>query len=373
MELKKLTLNNFKNIGQAALEFSPAVNCFLGNNGMGKSNLLDAIYVLSFCRSFSGVPDSMLIKRGETFAMARGEYVRANTPETLSLGMTEGKRKRLKRGDKEYSRLSNHIGLFPLVMTAPQDMTLITGTGEDRRRWMDMVISQSDPTYLDALIRYNHALEQRNRLLRDGITDPMLYEAVEAGMVCAADMLHDTRRRWVARLGDLFADRYAAIAGDSETPGLQYVSSMDGGSGSLQQSLDENRRRDELVKHTTTGPHRDDINMTLRDMPMKRTGSQGQCKTYTIALRLAQYEFLSQSSGLRPMLLLDDIFDKLDASRVERIMEVITGSKFGQIFITDTNRKHLDEIIDRQNSTAGYRMWTVDNGVFTPLSMDWKS
>ncbi len=370
MELKKLTLTNFKNIGQASLEFSPAVNCFLGNNGMGKSNLLDAIFVLSFCRSFSGVNDSMLITRGETFSMVRGEYSRGDTPETLSLAITEGKRKHLKRGDKEYKRLSSHIGLFPLVMVAPQDISLIMGSGEERRRWMDMVISQSDPTYLDALIRYNHALEQRNRMLRDGVVDHLLYEAVEMPMSMAARTIHDTRKGWIERLGEIFARRYTAIAGSDELPRLEYVSQIDENT-SLETLLDQSRRRDEAVRHTTVGPHRDDIEMTLHDMPMRRTGSQGQCKTYTIALRMAQFEFLRQSKGLKPLLLLDDIFDKLDATRVGRIMNVITGGGFGQIFITDTNRKHLDEIIAHSATDDGsYRLWNVDNGQFTPLGKE---
>lgn len=369
MQLKKLTLNNFKNIGQAQLDFSPAVNCFLGNNGMGKSNLLDAIYTLSFCRSFNGVPDAMLIKDGETFAMARGEYNRGTAVETLSLGIQAGKRKRLKRGDKEYSRLSSHIGLFPLVMVAPQDMSLITGTGEDRRRWMDMVISQSDPTYLDALIKYNHGLEQRNRLLRDGIEDTLMFEAVEAGMSASAAIIHRARKEWVNRLGILFDRYYAAIAGDGESPALEFCGSLDRPGATLSEILDSVRQRDRAVRHTTAGPHRDDINMTLRGMPMKRTGSQGQCKTYTIALRLAQYEFLKQSSGLRPLLLLDDIFDKLDSARVGNIMEVITGNGFGQIFITDTNRKHLDDIINRLGG-VNFRMWNVDSGQFTPLQKE---
>ncbi|MDE6048548.1 MAG: DNA replication and repair protein RecF [Paramuribaculum sp.] len=363
MLLRNLTLTNFKNIAEARLDFSPKINCFLGNNGMGKSNLLDAVYFLSFCKSFTGVPDSMLIRDGEDFAMAKGRYERSGVDEELTLGLARGRRKSLKRAGKEYSRLSEHIGLFPLVMTAPADIDLVRGTSEERRRWMDMVISQGDRRYLDALIRYNAALEQRNKLLRDGATDKGLFEAVELQMDMAASYIHPARERWIAELQILFDKFYRDIAGDGcETVVLGFEGSLAGGK-TLTDGLDAARARDEAIRHTTVGPHRDDISMTLNGMPMKRTASQGQCKTFTTALRFAQYDFLHKVSGMRPLLLLDDIFDKLDAERVERIMTMVTGDDFGQIFITDTNRAHLDEIVSR---TAGtYGMWNVDNGVFS--------
>lgn len=366
MRLCQLTLNNFKNITEARLELSGKVNCFLGNNGMGKSNLLDAIYVLSFCKSFSGVNDTMLVQRGQDWTMAKGRYMRKDIEEELSLGLSAGKRKSLKRGGKEYPRLSEHIGAFPLVMVAPQDIDLIRGSGEERRRWMDMVISQSDPRYLDSLIRYNKGLEQRNRLLRDGIVDGALYSAVETMMDINAGYIHKARAEWVEKLTGLFTRYYPAIAGeDTETPTLRYESHLLRHGATMLSLFDEARRHDEIVKHTSVGIHRDDIEMQLDSMPMRRTGSQGQCKTFTIALRLAQYDFLREASGMRPLLLLDDVFDKLDAGRVERIMSLVTGDDFGQIFLTDTNRGHLDEIVSR---TGGdYRLWSVDNGVFSQL------
>ena len=366
MHLYELSLNNFKNISEARLELSGKVNCFLGNNGMGKSNLLDAIYFLSFCKSFTGVNDRLIIRRGEEWAMVRGRYERKGVDEELTLGLAAGKRKTLKRSGKEYPRLSAHIGAFPLVMVAPQDIDLIRESGEERRRWMDMVISQSDPQYLDSLIRYNKGLEQRNRLLRDGCVDPALYTAVEMMMDMSADYLYRARDRWVEMLTGLFGRYYSAIAGEgAEMPSLRYVSHLQRQGVTLTTLFDEARRHDEIVRHTSVGPHRDDIEMELDGMPMRRTGSQGQCKTYTIALRLAQYDFLREATGMRPLLLLDDIFDKLDAGRVERIMSLVTSDSFGQIFITDTNRKHLDEIMHR---TGGdYRLWEVETGGFTLL------
>lgn len=370
MHLDHLSLTNFKNIEETHLDFSPKINCFLGNNGMGKSNLLDAIFYLSFCRSFSGVTDRMLIRRGEDFAIARARYSRRDSVEELTLGLSGGKRKSLKRGGKEYSRLSDHIGLFPIVMSAPQDIDLIRGAGEERRRWMNMVISQSDKRYLDALIRYNAGLEQRNRMLRDGIVDHTLYEALEMTMEMAAAYIHSTRSRWVSELSRLTDRYYSAIAGDdAEEVSLTFRGSLDapeaGSEKSLIKMLDSARRHDEIVRHTSVGPHRDDIDISLEGMSMRRTGSQGQCKTFTTALRLAQYDFLREASGLRPMLLLDDVFDKLDSSRVERIMTLVTGNEFGQIFVTDTNRKHLDEIM--AHTAGNYSMWSVRHGRFTPI------
>lgn len=368
MHLKHLTLTNFKNIAGASLDFSEKINCFLGNNGMGKSNLLDAVFYLSFCKSFSGMTDAMLMRRGEDFAMAKAIYERKGTPEELTLGMARGKRKTIKRGGKEYARLSQHIGTFPLVMAAPQDIDLIRGAGEERRRWMDMVISQGDARYLDSLIRYNAALEQRNRLLRAGIVDHTLYEAIEMSMDAAARYIHDARSRWVDELTGLFHRYYSAIAGTDEQVGLTYRGALHSSpDGSLTALLDSARRHDEIVRYTSVGPHRDDIELTLDAMPLRRSGSQGQCKTFTIALRLAQYDFLHRCTGMSPMLLLDDIFDKLDRDRVERIMTLVTSDEFGQIFVTDTNRKHLDDIISR--TTGDYKLWSVSDGTFTPISL----
>lgn len=367
MQLIHLSLTNFKNIAEAQLYFSPKINCFLGNNGMGKSNLLDAIHYLSFCKSFSGMTDAMLMRRGEDFLTAKANYLRRDTPEELTLGMARGKRKSLRRGGKEYTRLSDHIGTFPLVMAAPQDIDLIRGSGEERRRWMDMVISQSDRRYLDALIRYASALEQRNRLLRDGSVDHTLYEAVELTMEMSAEYICRARQTWIDTLSGLFSRYYHAIAGEGESVGIVYNSSVaDSGAPTLGAALDNARRHDEIVRHTSVGPHRDDIGMTLDEMPLRRTGSQGQCKTFTIALRLAQYDFLHRATSIRPLLLLDDIFDKLDRDRVARIMKLVTADEFGQIFITDTNREHLDDIM---SGTGGhYRMWHVVDGAFKPLA-----
>ena len=367
MILKTLALTNFKNIAFASLEFSPKINCLLGNNGMGKSNLLDAIHFLSFAKSFSRLPDAMLIRRGEDFGIVNGHYERHGADEEINVGLRRGARKSFRRGGKEYKRISAHIGLFPAVMSAPADQSLITEGSEERRRFIDMIISQADAPYLDALIRYNQALEQRNRMLRDGFTDPMLFESVEIIMDSTAALIRRRRAENIAELARIFGEYYAEIAGDEEDAGLEYIQSGSDHT-SLINALDHARQRDSALKFTTVGPHRDDIAFTLSGMSAKQTASQGQMKTFTIALRLAQYEFLRRATGQSPLLLLDDIFDKLDSIRVERIMSIVGRDKFGQIFITDTNRKHLDEIMAL--SGPDYRMWSVDGGVFTRVMTD---
>lgn len=365
MRLTRLQATNFKNISRATLEFSDKLNCLLGDNGMGKSNLLDAIYYLSFGKSFSGLSDSGLIRRGETFALLKADYVRRGADEELSVGLG-GRRKSFKRGGKEYKRLSAHMGLFPAVMVSPSDMYLVTGQAEERRRFLDMVIAQGDRRYLETLIRYGRALEQRNRMLRDGIYDTAMFQAVEMPMDAAARYITRARRARVDELAAIHRRYYHAIAGgDAETSSLTYISHLDDDAeGSLINILDRNRDRDRLLRYTSSGPHRDDIEMNVDAMPVKKTASQGQAKTFTIALRLAQYEFTARQTELSPLLLLDDIFDKLDAHRVENIISVVAGPEFGQIFITDTNRKHLDEILSRVHAATPHRLWTVSRGEF---------
>ena len=370
MILQQLSLTNFKNIADARLELSAKLNCFVGNNGMGKSNILDSIYYLSFCKSFTGVTDPLLIRRGESFALVKGQYLRRGVDEELSVGLG-GRRKSFKRGGKDYKRLSAHIGTFPAILVSPADMSLAAGPSDERRRFLDMVISQGDKRYLDALIKYGRSLEQRNRMLRDHISDTTLFEAVEAAMSGAAAYITDVRRRQIATLAEIHGRYYRAIAGDAaEETGLFYRSSVDeDADGSLMNMLDRVRDRDRVLRYTTVGPHRDDIEMTLDTLPLRRTASQGQIKSYTIALRLAQYELLRSQTETTPLLLLDDIFDKLDARRVENIINVVAGDTFGQIFITDTNRKHLDEILARIATTSPSRLWTVTDGKPEEISL----
>lgn len=366
MILQELSLTNFKNIADANLSFSHNINGLLGANGMGKSNLLDAIYYLSFGKSFTGALDKEIMRRGETFAMAKAIYNRRGQLEELTLGLAEGRPKQFKRQGKAYRRLSQHIGLFPVVLVSPADANLVNGEPEVRRRFLDMIIAQTDSVYLDNLIRYTEAVKQRNRLIKDGATNPDLFAAIEISMVMPADYITRRRAEFVARFAEIFERRYAEIALTDERPALIYSSKIAETGQSLDTLLNSYRQRDLAIGYTTVGPQRDNLDLQINGMPVKTAASQGQQKTFTIAMRLAQYEFLHEAVGLKPILLLDDIFDKLDSNRVAHIINVVNHDLFGQIFITDTNRDHLDSIM--QASGADYKLWRVDNGQFSPLS-----
>jgi DNA replication and repair protein RecF len=366
MTLEQLTILNYKNIAEAQLQFSPKVNCLIGNNGMGKTNVLDAIYYLSYCKSFtSNNEHSAAINHDANFLMLQGRYSRKGSTEEISLSVQRGKRKTVKRNGKDYKRLSEHVGLLPLVMISPLDWDLIRGGGDERRRLMDQIISQGNRKYLDALIRYNKALEQRNSMIKNDYRDPLLYESVENVMDSTAATLHESRKQWLEEFTPIFMRYYSAISGDAEQVRLSYKSHLT--ELSMQQLLNANRDRDMIMGYTTRGVHRDDIDLWLGNHSMRKTGSQGQCKTYTIALRMAQFEFLKKYTGTTPILLLDDIFDKLDERRVVSIINVVSNSQdFGQIFITDTNRTHLDEIVSMMS--GDYSMMIVENGAINPIA-----
>lgn len=371
MTVDTLNITNFKNISSATLEMSPKINCFLGNNGMGKSNMLDALYLLSYCRSFTGLNDAKLIKRGEDFAIISAHYTRRGVPEDLYAGLKPGRRKSFRRGSKEYRRLADHIGLFPLVMVAPSDMSLVGGEPSERRRFIDRIAAQSDPRYMDMYMRYVEAIEQRNRLLKEECTDSTLYEAVELQLDATGAYITRRRAATMTQLVPLFNDCYSSLS-PGEMPSLTYRPALGSEApepGMIAARMAANRRRDIAIGYTASGPHRDDIELMLDDAPLRHVASQGQTKTYTIALRFAQYRLLRHNLGISPLLLLDDIFDKLDATRVERIVSAVSRTDdFGQIFITDTNRRHLDEIVSQIAATgAPSHLWSADGGVFTPL------
>ena len=363
MILRSISILNFKNIAEAALDFSENVNCFIGDNGMGKTNLLDAIYYLSFCKSHAGLGDAALLRHDADFMLVQGHYSRRGQDEDISIGFKPGgsKRKSVKRGGKEYAKLSQHIGLLPVVMVAPSDWDLIRGTGEERRRFMDQIIAQGDCEYMAHLIKYARAVENRNVMIRRGFRDPLLFETIEHQLDVSATYIHDSRQQWVETFSPIFLEYYRQISNSAETVSLSYRSHLN--EKPMRQLLDCNRERDMVLGYTSAGVHRDDVELLHGGYPMRKIGSQGQCKTYTVALRLAQYDFLKRTGGIAPLLLLDDIFDKLDAHRVENIIRVVAGNTFGQIFITDTNRTHLDRIIRRVGKD--FSTWSVADGKFT--------
>ncbi len=363
MVLRGVSILNYKNIEQGELTLSPKINCFTGNNGMGKTNILDAIYYLSFCKSFITPNDTAVVREGEEYMMLRGDYERKGEREEISFGLQLGKRKSLKRNGKEYSRLSEHIGLLPLVMVSPMDWELIRGGSEVRRRLIDQIISQSDRGYLANLIAYSKGVENRNVMLKKGYRDAILFETIEGQISDTAQAIHAARKEWIKRFSPILLNYYQTISGGRECVELIYKSSLN--ERGMQQIMNDNRSKDLALGYTSEGVHRDDIELMLGRLLMRKGGSQGQCKSYTVAMRFAQYEFLREHSGVSPILLLDDIFDKLDANRVESIMSIVARDTFGQIFLTDTNRTHLDEIIRRIG--GDYKIYNVTDGVCEPV------
>ena len=367
MILEKLLVINYKNITEATLELSPKINCFIGQNGVGKTNVLDAIYYLSFCRSANNPIDSQVIRHGEEFFMIEGQYSGQCDPQstvhsklTISCGMKRGAKKHFKRNKKEYKRLSEHIGLIPIVVVSPSDTLLIEGGSEERRRLMDMVISQYDPQYIEALNRYNKALQQRNVMLKaEEEPNAELMSILEEQMAAEGEIIYQKRMAFVQEMVPIFQQYYETISGHQEQVALNYVSHCQ--RGPLLEVIQRDRFKDRAVGYSLHGIHRDDLEFSLDGHLMKREGSQGQNKTFVISLKLSQFDFLKRTnSKTTPLLLLDDIFDKLDAQRVEQIVSLVAGDDFGQIFITDTNREHLDKILSA--SSHDYKIFYVDNG-----------
>ena len=361
MILKQISILNYKNLEQVELDFSPKMNCIIGQNGMGKTNLLDAVYYLSFCKSATNAIDSQNVKHNQEFFVIQGSYMTdAGDVEEVYCGLKRKQKKQFKRNKKEYSRLSDHIGFIPLVMVSPADSELISGGSEERRRFMDVVISQYDKEYLEALIRYNKALMQRNTLLKaEYEPDEELMNVWEEMMAAAGEVVFRKRMEFINEFIPTFQAFYSHISQDKEQVSLSYESHAM--RGDLLQLIRESRQRDRIMGYSLRGVHKDDLTMQLGEYPIKREGSQGQNKTYLIALKLAQFDFLRRTgSNTTPLLLLDDIFDKLDASRVEQIVKLVAGDRFGQIFITDTNREHLDKIL--QKVDGDYKLFGVEDG-----------
>ncbi|CDD33910.1 DNA replication/repair protein RecF [Phocaeicola barnesiae] len=364
MWLKRISILNYKNLEQAELSFSRKMNCIIGKNGMGKTNLLDAVYYLSFCKSATNPIDSQNIRHDQDFFVIQGFYeTDTQEPEEVYCGLKRKQKKQFKRNKKEYTRLSDHIGFIPLVLVSPADSLLIAGGSEERRRFMDVVISQFDREYLEALIRYNKALMQRNTLLKSDIEPEEELMAVwEEMMATAGTVVYQKRKAFIDEFIPVFQSYYAYISQDREEVSLAYESHA--AQGDLLQLIQESRQRDRIMGYSLKGVHKDDLVMQLGEFPIKREGSQGQNKTYLIALKLAQFEFLKRTgSQTTPLVLLDDIFDKLDASRVEQIVKLVAGDNFGQIFITDTNRDHLDKILKKID--GDYKLFEVEGGMVT--------
>jgi len=348
MHLKQLSLLNFKNYNEAELTLQPGVNAFVGSNGAGKTNLLDAIHYLSLCKSYFNPIDSQQIKQGADFFMINGVFDKDNQKEVIACGLKRNQKKQFKRNKKEYQRLADHIGLFPSVMISPYDISIIIEGSEERRKFIDNVISQTDNQYLDELIAYNKTLINRNALLKliadTGKYDPALLEVYDDQLIISGNRIFQKRKRFMETFTGIFNRHYQYISDNAEQVQLVYESQLLG--SDFAALLKKSVERDRLLERTNVGIHKDDLQFTIHGMAMKKFGSQGQQKSFLIALKLAQYSFLQEQKGYKPLLLLDDIFDKLDENRTLKLMQMVSDNNFGQVFITDTSAARVNKIFD---------------------------
>ncbi len=347
MFLKKLSLINYKNFDTNSFDFNPKINCLVGNNGVGKTNVLDAIYHLSFGKSYFNPVASQNIRHGEDFFVIDGTYNKAEREENIICSLKKGQKKMVKRNGKPYDKLSEHIGFIPLVIISPADSDLIVEGSDTRRKFMDNVISQSNKPYLQNLINYNKVLSQRNSLLKyfalnstfDGDT-----------LSIYNDQLHDLgtkiyaeRKKFVEAFVPIFISRYNAISNQKEMVNISYKSQLH--EKDFRSLLEENITKDRVLQYSSVGAHRDDLLFAIETYPIKKFGSQGQQKSFLIALKLAQFDFIKQLANVTPILLLDDIFDKLDEERVAQIMSLVNHDDFGQLFISDTHVDRTETIV----------------------------
>ncbi len=369
MQLQQISLINFKNYHQADLSFSPKINCFVGNNGVGKTNLLDAFYYLSFCKSHFNSIDSQNIKKGQDFFVIHGTYKRNESDEDIYCGLKKGQKKQFKRNKKEYSRLADHIGFIPLVMKSPADTDFIYSGSDERRKFIDSVISQFDKDYLNDLLKYNRTLSQRNKLLKDSFKRNINHEDIsiyDEQLHVYGTRIYNKRKQFTSDILPIFRKFYEQISIGNEKVELEYVSQLSG--QSLNQLLSDSVEKDKILQYTTKGIHKDDLIMSLQKQSLKKFGSQGQQKTFLIALKFAQYDYITKETGLKPILLLDDIFDKLDRERVQQIIKLVTKNHFGQIFITDTSHDRLKEILS--GSEIEHKIFFIDKDANIELAIN---
>jgi DNA replication and repair protein RecF len=366
MHIDSINLLNFKSYIEAELALHPKINGFVGNNGQGKTNLLDALFYLSMTKSCFNAIDSQNIRHGEEFFVIQGKYNSQGNSEAIYCAVKRGDGKVFKRNGKEYERMADHVGLIPLVIVSPADMSLILDGSDERRRYLNSVIAQYNKPYLEQVMRYNKLLASRNRLLKDSAgrhnLSYDLFEVIDEQMDALASSIHQHRVEFANSLTPIFQQHYSRVSSGAEEVKLEYQSHL--AQGSLMELLRESLARDRALQYTSKGIHKDDLLLTLNGNPIKKEGSQGQQKTYLIALKLAQFQFMHSISGVKPILLLDDIFDKLDMQRAQQFIELVAQDSFGQIFITDTSPSRLDSVLSQIDS--GYTLFDVSNGSITP-------
>ncbi len=358
MILETLSIINFKNISEEQIRLTSDVNCFVGDNGAGKTNILDAVHYLALARSMQTLTDSQCVRHGEEGFVVDGNFKRDDGRfERVVCGYQRRGGKTLKRNGKEYDKLSEHVGSFPIVVVSPADTALISDSAEERRRYINRFVSQIDRSYMAQLIRYNSTLQERNKLLKTNPSEEMLL-IYDAMLSASADTIFRRRAEIVQQLKPMVEEYYAMLSDERETIDLEYRSELQ--NASLAELLLQSRQKDFVNEFTSVGVHRDDILFSIGGYPLRKYGSQGQQKSFLIALKLAEYRLLSEHVGDKPILLLDDLFDKLDMRRVSQLLRLVGGDMFGQILITDCNKHRLQRTLSE--ACVDYRLFHVNDG-----------
>ena len=362
MFLNRIILQDFKNIAGVDVAFSPKVNYIYGSNGAGKTNLLDAVYYLSMTKSYFSSSDQYVYAFGAEEATLCGFYrMDGGTEEKISASVRRGGEKLFRRGAKNYARFSEHIGLLPIVMVSPLDGALINDAGDERRKYLNFILSQIDRPYLQHIQAYNQLLLQRNKLLKSELDTPMLLDTISERMAPHAEYVHAARQNLCERLRPLIQSFYARLSDGHEAVDVAYRSDLDG--DSLEAVFAREAEKERVLRYTTAGIQRDDLVFRIDAHPLRRCGSQGQQKSFLLALKLAQFRFVQESCGQTPILLLDDVFDKLDMRRVENLLQLVSTLDFGQIFLTDSNKVRLESV--SRGIDAQVRSYRVEAGRVT--------
>ncbi len=347
MHLKHLSIINFKNWEQLELDLKKGIICFTGDNGEGKTNIIDALHVLSFCKSFLNPVDSQNIRHGEAFYMINGSYENEGDELNVVSSFKKGQKKIIKKNNKAYERIADHIGEIPCVIIAPQDVEIVLGGSEVRRKLFDALISQYDREYLNELIKYSKLVSQRNAMLKhmakSGNKDRAAVQVYDDQMIGPGELIHKKRTVFIEEFTPVFSAIHNKLCGGNDNVSLSYKSDLI--DNPFKDGLDASFEKDRIVQYTTVGVHKDDYVFTIDGYPLKKFGSQGQQKTFTIALKLAQIGYLKDKIGKTPLLLLDDIFDKLDEQRIASLLKIVADEHIEQAFVTDTSTTRLEKIL----------------------------
>ena len=351
--LEKIVISDFRNIQLQELEFSPNVNCISGNNGEGKTNLLDAIYYLSMTKSAFATSEKFNFRHGTDEFSVAGTYRMENgLSSRFALKVNSKGEKKIRRDDKPYQKVSEHVGVLPIVMVSPADISMVSDSGEERRRFVNAVLSQMDHEYMSSLQQYNRLLMQRNRMLKEMEPDRSLLEVIDMRMGALAEPIYQKRKKFIEDLKPIVSEYYKYVSGGSELVDIEYESELS--KAGLEQLLSASFDKDRILKYTSSGLQRDDFIFTMNGHPIRRYGSQGQQKSFLVSLKFAQYEIMKKNYGFAPVLLLDDVFDKLDMNRISNLLQMVASNDFGQIFITDSNKVRMSGIVDRLTQDRAY-------------------